>query len=236
MTRSRDELSEDPPILECRDLGRCKRNRAEWLIQHVSLRVRAGDRIGLSGPSGSGKTILLRALALLDLPDAGEVLLRGQVPRDADIPSFRKQIMYVHQRPYLAEGTVEANLMAPFQLASHRSTKFDRDWAIGALHRLGKPPNFLTRTIGNLSGGELQIVAIMRAIQSAPSILLLDEPTASADAATAQAIEQLVLDWQRRGVSRALVWVSHQADQTDRIASRRLFIHDGQVQMDCAAG
>ena len=104
-------------------------------------------------------------------------------------------MQYLHQRAVLAEGTVEDNLRLPFTLAGNSELKFDRRRAIDALATLGRDETFLARSHSDLSGGEAQMVAFVRGLQLAPSVLLLDEPTSSLDAETAAAIERLVTGW-----------------------------------------
>src|SRR6266478_4288314 len=101
-------------LLEAQRIGRFARESRNWLLRDVSLAVRGGDRLAIIGPTGSGKTLLLRSLALLDPTDEGQVLrLNGPISPDS-VPDFRRQVIYLHQRPALIEGTVEDNLRLPF--------------------------------------------------------------------------------------------------------------------------
>ena len=87
------------------------------------LRVDSGDRLGVLGPSGAGKTVLLRALALLDPLDAGiDPLSRCKSSSATKSLGYRSQVIYLHQKPALHEGTVEDNLRQPFTLKAHRPT------------------------------------------------------------------------------------------------------------------
>src|SRR6202044_3133178 len=102
--------------LEVREIGRRHPRDDRWLIDKVSITLDFGERIGLVGPSGSGKTLLLRSMAVLDSIDLGEVYWQGQAVRANLVPSYRSQVIYLHQRPVLFEGSVDDNLRLPYAL------------------------------------------------------------------------------------------------------------------------
>jgi putative ABC transport system ATP-binding protein len=215
-------------MLEARSITR--RAGDQWLLQGHSLVIAGGERIAMSGPSGSGKTVLLRALALLDPLDGGEILLDGRTIEPTDVPAYRCRVGYLHQTPALADGTVEANLRLPFSLAAHRRQSFDRRRAVDLLRRLGKDESFLGRRRGELSGGEAQITALVRLLQLAPSILLLDEPTAALDPDSAELARTLLRQWQEGDAgARAYLWVTHDASLAGLVAERHLRLGDGRL-------
>jgi putative ABC transport system ATP-binding protein len=217
-------------LLEARSIGRFARESKNWLLRDVSLAVCGGDRLAIVGPTGSGKTLLLRSLALLDSTDEGQVLWLNGPIGPGSVPDFRRQAIYLHQRPALIEGTVEENLRRPFSYAIHAHENFDCDWVLSILARVGRGADFLARSWRDLSGGEAQIVALVRALQLRPTVLLLDEPTASLDAAAAQTIEQLVSQWhQLSNAGRAVVWVTHDREQSSRVASRFVRMDSGRL-------
>ena len=221
----------DAALLEARHIGRRHADGHRWLLEDVSLEVRPGERLAVVGASGSGKTLLLRALALLDPLHRGEVLWRGQPVRRDEIPAFRRQAVYLHQRPALPEDTVEAALRRPFSLRCHRQRRqFDRDRIVRQLGQLGRDESFLAKKVADLSGGESQITALLRAIQLDPALLLLDEPTAALDSRTSRAAEQLLVGWiDESPHRRAFVWVSHDAAQAERFVQRSLCVEGGRV-------
>ncbi len=218
------------PLLETRSLGRRHPNGVDWLLRDISLSVRPGERLALIGASGAGKTLLLRLLALLDRCDAGEHFWCGSSVASRAVPEFRSHCIYLHQRPALFEGSVEYNLRMPFSLSVHGRRRFDRDWTVERLRSVGRSPDLLDRNSRDLSGGEAQIVALLRALQLAPLVLLLDEPTASLDPQAAEAVEVLVRDWQAAEKMRALVWVSHDAEQARRVAERTVRMASGRIE------
>ena len=217
--------------LEAVQIGRSAEDRT--LLRDVSLSVAPGVQRALVGPSGSGKTLLLRALAMLDPVDAGEIRWRGTVVKGNQVPSFRARVIYLHQRPALTEGTVETNLRRPFELRVHRDKRFDRPRMIARLESLGRSERFLSQHERDLSGGEAQLTALLRAIQLDPDVLLLDEPTAALDREATEMVETLVGQWiSQQPSSRATVWVTHDRDQARRVSTSLVAIRDGRLQED----
>ncbi len=217
------------PILETIELGRRAPGPGRWLLRDLSLRIDAGERVIVVGPTGSGKTLLLRSLALLDPLDAGQLRWQGApVPRQR-LPEFRSRVLYLHQRPALIEGTVLENLKYPFSFAVHRRRQFDAMQAERWLRSLGRDTEFLTKSNRDLSGGEAQITALLRAMQLDPEVLLLDEPTAALDPDAVHAVEQCVMQWcQESPRARTIVWVSHNPEQAARMADRVVRMEAGQ--------
>ncbi len=212
-----NSFSQDTPVLETRNLGRRIPGEQGWLLKGISWQIRAGDRIGIVGPSGSGKTLLLRALACLDPIDTGQILWLGKPVYEHTIPNFRRRVIYLHQRPVLWEGTVDDNLRLPFSLRVHRQRQYEQSRLVKYLEILQRDESFLDRETGNLSGGESQLVALLRAMQLDPMILLLDEPTSALDAKTEAAVEELVrFWWQEKALQQTLVWISHDPEQVQR--------------------
>jgi putative ABC transport system ATP-binding protein len=200
------------------------------LIRGACLDVHPGDRLAITGPTGSGKTVFLRAIALLDPLDEGLIRYQGAPIDGESIPGYRKKVIYLHQRPALFRGSVADNLQRPFALQVHQGKHFDRERILGLLEVLGRGASFLDKPSRDLSGGEAQIVALLRAIQLDPAVLLLDEPSASLDQGAGQAIEGLIRRWlEEDSGARAFVWISHDPQRARRVATRRLAMRCGQL-------
>ena len=223
------------PLLTIQNLGRQVSDR--WLWRGVSFELTAGERLGLVAPSGAGKTLLLRSMVLLDPVQEGQITFRGKALHHWTLPVLRRQMVYLPQRATAFAGTVQENLQRVMQLQANRDSsprpdavdpeaqvegtleKNQRilDW----LQQLGRGPDFLHRQAQQLSGGETQLLALVRALQLDPEVLLLDEPTASLDADTTLQVEALLNTWLQRG-QRACVMTSHDRHQIDRFTTRQL--------------
>ena len=191
------------------------------LVEDVDIDIRPGRRVAVMGANGAGKSLLLRLLHGLIRPSAGEILWRG---RALDRAARDRQAM-VFQRPVLLRRSAGANLR--FALAARgvagaaRAGRAEEALARARLGGLADRPARL------LSAGEQQRLAVARALACAPDLLFLDEPTASLDPASAQAVEALVADAHAAGV--ALVLVTHDAGQARRLGDELVFLHAGRV-------
>lgn len=213
-------VSPQTPILSVRGLGR--KIDKYWIWRNLNLELFSGEKVAVLGASGSGKSLLLRTLAGLDQVQAGKIIFQGKNINNWHLPKYRSQIIYLHQRPALWEGTVESNLRQVYRLKVNLHLAYNRAAILNCLQILHKNDDFLKRPVSAISGGEAQIVAFLRALQLAPKILLLDEPTASLDAQTAGSLEALVSAWQAEDPQRAYLWTSHDPTQLKRITNRQI--------------
>jgi len=217
---SRPAPLDRPLLLSATGLERRLGDRLLW--SRLDLALAGGDRLGLVAPSGAGKTLLLRTLALLDPPQTGTFHLLGRPPAAWGLPRWRAMVLYLAQRPVAGGGTVAANLRAPWRFQERRGQgRWSHGRITGWLAALGRDAAFLDYDAERLSGGELQLLALLRGLQFDPTVLLLDEPTASLDAATTAAVEALLTDWLAAG-ARACVLISHDGEQIERFATRTL--------------
>lgn len=223
-------------MLVATDLLRCDARSGATLLHPTSLDVRPGNRIALTGPSGAGKTVLLRALALLDPLNGGRLTWHGNTIPAPAIPAYRCQVAYVRQRPALLPGTVEDNLRLPYQLRSRRrSPGFNRDAALALLAGAERDAAFLDKNASDLSGGEAQIAALVRTLQTEPTLLLLDEPTSALDPDSAHAVEALLQHWFSQATDRhAWVWITHDPAQAARIGQQHWRVEAGRLHTEAA--
>lgn len=176
----------------------------------LSFSVKGGECLAIEGPSGSGKTRLLRAIADLD-PCEGHILLDGLAREEVPATTWRKLVRYAAAEPAWWSDTPRAALPAAF-LASERLQRL--------CHALDIAPALLDRAIAELSTGERQRLALIRALADEPRVLLLDEPTAALDAASAALVEELIRFLVLSG--RSVLLVSHDPAQIARLADAQL--------------
>lgn len=176
----------------------------------------------LSGANGSGKSTLLRVLALLQQPQQGTIIFDSKAKT---ITEKRQQITLVEQSPYLFKGTVYDNLAFGLKLRGIH-TKDQQQRIQSALEMVGLSA-LAQRMFDNLSGGEIQRIALARALALEPNIILLDEPTASVDGDSVQNFEALLSELPRRGVT--VVYSTHDQSQPQRIGSEVIRIDHGQL-------
>jgi len=187
------------------------------------FQVPAGAAIAIVGPNGSGKSTLLRLLALLERPTQGEVRLDGAVVRGS---AARRRVTLVEQRPVLFHGTVRENLEFGLQVRGTRRTAMNSviDRVAGTLGIT----TLLGRRRHELSDGEVQRVAVARALAVEPDVLLLDEPTSSADRAAAQMLYR-VLAAERARRPLAICLASHQLEDAYRWADDVRALAEGKL-------
>jgi putative ABC transport system ATP-binding protein len=162
--------------------------------------------------------------------DAGEILWNEEAVQGTDVPSFRGRVIYLHQQPAFTEGVVEDNLREPLSWNVHRDKQFNRARIIELLKSLNRDETFLSKRQRDLSGGEAQLAALLRAVQLNPAVLLLDEPTASLDEEATRVVEAVVRNWlDELPTKRATVWVTHDPAQAQRVSTTVLHIHEGML-------
>lgn len=210
--------SPQQPLLIAEGLGR--RIDQGWLYRALRLSIFPGECLAITGPVGAGKSLLMRLLAGLDPLDEGDVILLGKPQGDWDMPSYRANVVYMHQSPAFFEGTVEENLALPFALRIHRHRSFPGERAVELTKKLGLDARFLSKNAYSLSGGEAQVAALVRAMLLDPRILLMDEATSAMDLPTVVRAESLIREWLQEEPGRACLWVTHDQGQCERVASR----------------
>ena len=176
-------------------------------LSDLSFSLSASELVCLSGPSGTGKTLMLRSLADLDVSQ-GSVYLQGVQREQMPPTEWRRQVGYLAAESRWWSETVGEH--------------FPRVQA-DIFNQLGFEDEVLGWQAERLSSGERQRLALARLLSNQPRILLLDEPTANLDPVSTQRVERLVTDYLRRNRA-ACLWVTHAADQIQRIASRVLYL------------
>ncbi len=195
-------------------------------LQDVSLTVSAGEYVAIAGHSGSGKTTLLNLIGCLDRPTKGRIAVNGREIQSAGEKELNRlrqtAIGFVFQQFFLIPTlTVIENVQLPALFSGRKAG--DRAQELLELVGLHKRMHHLP---GQLSGGEMQRVAIARSLINSPPILLADEPTGNLDSRNADTIVKLFEALNRDGMT--VVLVTHNLDLVKR-CGRTVHIEDGMV-------
>jgi tungstate transport system ATP-binding protein len=187
---------------------------ARVVLDIDALEIARNETLAVLGPSGSGKTTLLRLLQGLEAPREGGIEFEGRPLGRQCPPEVRRRITTVFQRPLMLDASVRENIGYGLRLRRdpERQRKVDALLEEVGLQKLAGHP------ARRLSGGELQRVAVARALAIETSVLLLDEPTANLDPFHVVLIERMVRRARERGTT--IVLVTHHAFQARRLADR----------------
>ncbi|MDD9941432.1 MAG: ABC transporter ATP-binding protein [Myxococcales bacterium] len=219
-------------VVEARELQKTyRRGRIEvGAVRGVSLQVAAGELVAIVGPSGSGKSTLLNMLGALDRPDQGDVIIDG-VPLssldDAGRTGLRRQkvglvFQFFNLLPLL---TARENVALPLLLAQVPRAEAERR-ADELLERVGLAERVL-HTPDEMSGGEMQRVAVARALGPHPAVLLADEPTGNLDSHSGTGVLQL-LEAVAKDEGCAVIMVTHDP-RAAAVAQRVIEFGDGRI-------
>ena len=219
-----------PPLVRIDAVHKVYKGNGEPVIalDNVSLDVESGEFVALMGPSGCGKSTLLHIIGAMDRPTDGEAWIEGvpvhQLPEEELTLVRRTRVGFVFQFFHLLPTlTVEENVALPLLLAN--GTHLDQARVrtiletVGLTHRLGSRPN-------QLSGGELQRVAVARAVVHAPPLVVADEPTGNLDSESGKVILELLATLVGGGTT--VVMATH-SDTAASYAGRTVRLRDGRL-------
>lgn len=217
-------------MIELKDIEKIYLRGSErvYALRGVSFSTMPGDFISITGPSGSGKTTLLHLIGCLDKPTKGIIKIDGvevENMKESDLLMIRRQkIGFVFQQFYLIPGlSVLENVMLPLIFA-RKKKGLDKITSIietvGLKDRIYHNPN-------QLSGGEMQRVAVARALINDPEVLLADEPTGNLDTENSEKIFELLMSLNSRGLT--VIIVTHNLELARR-AKGVIRLKDGRIQ------
>ena len=204
-----------------------KKNYANaTILRNVDIALYHGKCILLSGNNGSGKTTLLKIIAGLETPSCAEIEFSGKsLSWKKAIQGVRKEIIYLHQHPYLLSGTVESNVSYGLRF-THLNRKQLRDSVKEALNWAGLA-DVAKHKAKTLSGGVQQRVAFTRAWILKPKVLLLDEPMANMDLESREKACDLLKRMKSEGMS--IVLTSHDTNIIDGLIDSHFSLSDGKL-------
>jgi len=175
--------------------------------------LEAGECVALVGPSGAGKSVLMRAIADLD-PNQGSVRTDKVQREKISATRWRKIVALLPSESGWWAEDVAAHFCDPKAVRAQLPT-------------VGLPEAAMDWEIARLSTGEKQRLALLRSLENAPDVLLLDEPTAALDFESKQKVETVLQALLAKGV--AILIVTHDREQAARLAHRKLEIRDGKL-------
>ncbi len=197
-------------------------------VRDITFALHAGERIALVGPSGAGKSTLTALLLRFIEPQTGRILVEGQPLAQLPADLWRRYVAWVPQRPYLFHGTIASNL----RLARPEATMEEVREAARLAHLdtfIESLPQGYETPVGErgltLSGGQAQRLALARAFLKDAPILILDEPTASLDAANEAHIQAAL---ERLVQGRSVLVIAHRLETVER-ADRILVLEGGRI-------
>jgi peptide/nickel transport system ATP-binding protein len=206
------------------------RRQRTTVIDGIDLRVTPGEVVGIQGPSGCGKSTLLRVLATLEKPTTGQLRLGGQPQhrprRDGYVMPIAQNSVGALDARWPIWRTITEPLMAS-RRRPHPNPAQRRQIAAERLAAVGLDALDLDSRPAQLSGGQCQRVAILRALIARPRLLVADEPTAALDVSVAAGVLHLLADAAAGGV--AVVVASHDRIALQVLCHRVLEMCDGHV-------
>ena len=210
--------------IEVRNVG--KRFGDFVALEDVSITVGDGALTALLGPSGSGKSTLLRIIAGLEAPDTGEVMIGGEDMTHAPARSRGVGFVFQHYAPF-KHMTVHDNVA--FGLSVRRRPKDEIDARVSELLGLVRLDGLAGRYPSQLSGGQLQRMALARALAVQPQVLLLDEPFGALDAQ----VRAELREWLRRlhdEIHVTTVFVTHDQEEAMDVAEQIVVMNAGRIE------
>ena len=197
-------------LIELKDISKIYKTGkiAFKALKNVDLTIKKGESLSIIGPSGSGKSTLMHIIGLLDKATTGNYILDGEDISNVNsnkLATLRNQkIGFVFQSFHLLQGTTAwENVALPLSY-SRKNNKEKKDQAIRYLDLVGLK-KWANHKSNELSGGQMQRVAIARSLVNNPEIILADEPTGNLDSKTGEEILKILEDQKKRGITVILV-------------------------------
>ena len=201
------------------------------VLEKVNIRIHKGEFVGIVGDSGSGKTTLLNLIGGMDSVSGGTIIVAGEVISDYNDRQRtlyrRRHVGFIFQDYNLMnELTVYENILMPFQLKKKEIKENRIDQFLGKLKLQDKKNAFPMQ----MSGGEQQRAAILRALLSEPDIILADEPTGNLDSKNTKVVVGL-LRYFSEHMGKTILFVTHN-EKLAKSCNRVIRVRDGEIVTD----
>jgi tungstate transport system ATP-binding protein len=196
------------------------------ILNDINLDIEESKVLALIGPTGSGKTTLLRLIDLQDLPTRGSIFFHGgDICRLSSKEKFlvRRRMAMVFQKPVMFSRSVYENVSYGLKVRGKGNSRND---VLHTLEEVGLS-GYESRSATTLSGGEMQRIALARAMVIKPEVLLLDEPTANLDPKSASAIDDLIERLAKGGTT--VIIASHNMTECRRLANKVVVLVKGRI-------
>ncbi len=212
------------PLLGIRRLFKSYGRNPVLDIDHLDLY--GAEATLLSGLNGAGKSTLLKIIAGLESYNSGALFWRQQQLTRRQLKRINRKVIYLHQQPYLFDGSVRDNLA--YGLRCRGVGRTEREYRAGQALQWSGLEHLADRNTGSLSGGEKQRIALARAWVLEPELLLLDEPTANMDTESREQTSFLIRRLIHEGMG--IVICSHDIRPDNRLIDRALRLTGGRIE------
>lgn len=202
------------------------------VLKSIDLEIQEGEIVTIIGPSGSGKSTLLRCMNLLEVPEEGDVIFEGTNLLDpkTNLNEIREHIGMVFQNFNLFPNkTVGENITLALKLLKKMDEESAHNVALNLLTRVGLADKIDVYPV-KLSGGQKQRVAIARSLALNPKLMLFDEPTSALDPEMVKEVLDVMKELGESGMT--MVIVTHEMNFARNVATRAIFIDQGQILED----
>jgi ABC-type bacteriocin/lantibiotic exporter with double-glycine peptidase domain len=200
------------------------------IFNNFNLNIKDGEKIGLTGESGNGKSTLIKLIMGYYKVDDNSIFIDGIDINKYNLDSLRKQIIYINQNTKLFNKTIYYNIKYGNKLTNEKIDYYIKKYNINSVFKNLK--NGLNTLVGvngdNLSGGQKQIIQIIRAFGKNCKIIILDEPTASLDVNSRNIVLKMITDLTKNST---LILITHDKENL-QIVNRKIYLSHGKIKSD----
>ena len=229
------------PILEIKNIRKSysdksffgKRKKYE-VLKNITFSLYPGEILGLVGESGCGKSTLAKTIVCLDIPDSGEIILKGSKvnPKHKNqVRNLRKDIQFIFQDPYAAlhPSKTVGNCIHEVLSVHYSNNKIkNHERIIDLLSKVGLTEEYINRYPHELSGGQRQRVIIARALAVDPKVLICDESVAALDISIQAQVLNLLNDL-KKNLGLSYLFISHDLSIVKHMSDRVMIMREGHI-------